>query len=207
MLLRLARPGFPVLWTLLRVSRGSGSLFFDWTRYFFSSPRFQMSLISVTGIIRREIFTHANGMVDVSAKPMSHRIAVASCSVEAPVRIVEAIFSPAGAVNNKGNVIQTARLAGIMGSKRTSDLIPLCHQIPLSHVSLDINRLSPTKIGLTSSVKTQNQTGVEMEALTAVSIAALTVYDMTKSALKGTTDRIVITDISLDSKTITDSIS
>jgi cyclic pyranopterin phosphate synthase len=166
-----------------------------------------MSFASVTGTIRRKIFTHANGMVDVSSKRVSNRSAVASCSIEAPQRIVNAIFSPAGTVNNKGNVIQTARIAGIMGSKKTSDLIPLCHQIPLSHVSLEISRLSPTKIGLTSRVKTHNQTGVEMEALTAVSIAALTVYDMSKSALKGTSDRIVITDISLDSKTITDSIS
>lgn len=146
-------------------------------------------------------FTHAEGMVDISSKTASKREAYASCSILLPTRIVDAIFS-SGSVNQKGNVIHTARLAGISGSKKTSELIPLCHQIPLSHVSVDITRCGPDRIRVFGSVKCVNQTGVEMEALTAVSISALTLYDMTKSALKGTSDKIIITDVQLDSKSV-----
>ena len=152
-------------------------------------------------------FTHAEGMVDVSSKVVSKREAHASCSIILPKRIVDAIFSPCGTVNQKGNIIHTARLAGISGSKKTADLIPLCHQVPLSHVSVDFTRDGPERIRVTGSAKCVNQTGVEMEALTAVSISALTVYDMSKSALKGSSDKIIITDIQLDSKSVNDTAS
>jgi len=96
----------------------------------------------------------------------------------------------------KGDPLEAARLAGIMAAKRTSDLIPLCHPLPLTHIDIKA-RLEDTGVALEAEVSTNAQTGVEMEALTAVSIAALTVYDMCKALEKGMT----ITDVRLEVKT------
>ena len=133
-------------------------------------------------------------MVDVSDKPATKRVAVAEgCVVMAPETL--ALVTEGRAT--KGDVVGVARLAGIMGAKRTADLIPLCHPLPLSKVSLDIVP-DPALPGLrlTATVATTGPTGVEMEALTAVSVAALTVYDMLKAVQK----TMAITGIRLLSK-------
>ncbi|MBK5945478.1 cyclic pyranopterin monophosphate synthase MoaC [Rhodobacter veldkampii DSM 11550] len=121
-------------------------------------------------------------MVDVSAKAATTRIAVAEgCVVMAP----ETLALVTAGTAQKGDVMGVARLAGIMGAKRTADLIPLCHPLALSKVALDLTP-DPALPGLriTATVATTGPTGVEMEALTAVSLAALTVYDMLKAAEK-----------------------
>jgi molybdenum cofactor biosynthesis protein MoaC len=122
-------------------------------------------------------------MVDVSAKEVTDRTAVAEgCVVMAPetLALVEAGDA------KKGDVLGVARLAGIMGAKRTADLIPLCHPLPISKVAVELVP-DPALPGvrITATVRTTGRTGVEMEALTAVSAAALTVYDMLKAAQKG----------------------
>jgi cyclic pyranopterin phosphate synthase len=122
-------------------------------------------------------------MVDVSDKPATARTAVAEGHVRmspATLALVE------GGRARKGDVLAVARLAGIMGAKRTSDLVPLCHPLPVTKVALELepDRTLPG-VRITATVKTTGQTGVEMEALTAVSVAALTVYDMLKAAEKG----------------------
>ena len=96
----------------------------------------------------------------------------------------------------KGDPLEAARLAGIMGAKRTADLIPLCHPLPLTHIDVQAT-VEATGVYLEAEVATNAQTGVEIEALTAVSVAALTIYDMCKALDKG----ITITDIRLESKT------
>lgn len=121
-------------------------------------------------------------MVDVSEKPSTQRLAVARGEVRmAPETLGLITEMRAG----KGDVLGVARLAGIMGAKRTSELIPLCHPLPITKVALE---LEPDPglpgIRIEATVKTTGQTGVEMEALTAVSVAALTVYDMVKAADK-----------------------
>lgn len=132
-------------------------------------------------------------MVDVSAKGETLREALASGIVRAKASTVEAISS--GGVP-KGDVFATARIAGIMAAKKTSELIPLCHPLRLTHVSVDFEIISAEEIRVASSVRTADRTGVEMEALTAVSVAALTIYDMCKSIDKA----IVISGITLDEK-------
>jgi cyclic pyranopterin monophosphate synthase len=121
-------------------------------------------------------------MVDVSDKPVTARLAVA-CGVVKMSRETLAIVAEGRA--DKGDVLGVARLAGIMAAKRTSDLIPLCHPLPLTKVTLDLVP-DPDLPGvrIEATVKTGGQTGVEMEALTAVSVAALTVYDMVKAVEK-----------------------
>ena len=146
-------------------------------------------------------FSHIEGMVDVSSKTASTRSATALCRISFPSRIIETIFHPSNNLNFKGNILHTARIAGVMGAKRTAELIPLCHQIPLSQVTIDIVREDERTVKISGTAKAINQTGVEMEALTAVSISALTLYDMTKSAIKGSNDTIIIQDIRLVSKT------
>ncbi len=122
-------------------------------------------------------------MVDVGDKEESRRVAVAEALVEMPADLVDLIM--AGDIP-KGDVIAVARVAGITGAKRTSELIPLCHPIPLTGVEIDIQ---PTAHGLriTATVSTTGRTGVEMEAMTAVSVAALTIYDMVKGVERGVT--------------------
>ncbi|SEB70402.1 cyclic pyranopterin monophosphate synthase subunit MoaC [Rhodobacter sp. 24-YEA-8] len=125
---------------------------------------------------------HAH-MVDVSDKPVTSRLALAEGWVMmAPATL--ALVTEGRAA--KGDVLGTARLAGIMGAKRTADLIPLCHPLPVTKVALELTA-DPAQGGvhITATVRTTGQTGVEMEALTAVSVAALTVYDMLKAAEKG----------------------
>src|SRR5437868_11627601 len=114
-------------------------------------------------------------MVDVSAKSETHRTARA----QAFVRIKPAVLKKLPS-NPKGNPLEIARVAGISAAKRTSDLIPLCHPLNLSHVDVEVT-LETEGVRITSSVATTAPTGVEMEALTAAAVAALTVYDMTKA--------------------------
>jgi cyclic pyranopterin monophosphate synthase len=121
-------------------------------------------------------------MVDVSAKPDTERIAIARGEVHMQPETLELIR--AGAMK-KGDVLTVAQIAGISASKRTSDLIPLCHPLPLTQVDVQLS-LDDSLPGvvITATLKTTGKTGVEMEALTAVSVAALTVYDMAKAAEK-----------------------
>ncbi len=132
-------------------------------------------------------------MVDTSAKQITSRHAVASARLSMSAKTLSAIREHR---TPKGDPLEAARLAGIMGAKRTAELIPLCHPLPLTHIDVKAT-LEPDCIYLVASVASRSQTGVEMEALTAVSIAALTVYDMCKALDKA----IVITDIRLESKT------
>lgn len=131
-------------------------------------------------------------MVDVSAKPVTQRTAEASARVLMSTETVAAIRQRQ---TPKGDPIEAARLAGIMAAKRTADLIPLCHPLPISHVEVSIS-ISEDGAEIAATVSTSAQTGVEMEALTAASVAALTLYDMCKAIDKG----IVITDIRLERK-------
>lgn len=122
-------------------------------------------------------------MVDVSDKPVTDRVAVAEGAVRMTAATL-AIITEGRA--KKGDVLAVARLAGIMAAKRTADLIPLCHPLPITKVALDLTP-DPALPGIRvrATVKTGGQTGVEMEALTAVSIACLTIYDMVKAVEKG----------------------
>ena len=132
-------------------------------------------------------------MVDTGHKDITARRATASAKVlmsEATVAALREHRTP------KGDPLEAARLAGIMAAKRTSDLIPLCHPLPLTHVDIQAT-VEDTGVALQAEVSTNAQTGVEMEALTAVSVAALTIYDMCKALEKGMT----ITDVRLESKT------
>ena len=121
-------------------------------------------------------------MVDVSDKPVTARVAVARGSVKMSAQTLALITEGRA---KKGDVLGVARLAGIMAAKKTADLIPLCHPLPITKVSLDL-RADPTLPGIVveATVKTGGQTGVEMEALTAVSVACLTIYDMVKAVEK-----------------------
>ncbi len=130
-------------------------------------------------------------MVDVSGKPLTLREAVATGSVHMKKQTLKLITDKK---ISKGDVFETARLAGIVSSKRTSDLIPLCHPLAIASVTLDFNiDKKNNKIDIEAKVKNTGQTGVEMEALMAVSVAALTIYDMCKAVDRG----IVISDIML----------
>ena len=132
-------------------------------------------------------------MVDVSSKEITIRRAVASGRV---LLSPETLITLKSQSSPKGDPLEIARIAGIMAAKKTSELIPLCHQIDLSKVNVTAE-LSDFGIQLTAEAITTAQTGVEMEALTAVSVAALTIYDMCKAVQKD----IVISDIRLESKT------
>jgi cyclic pyranopterin phosphate synthase len=132
-------------------------------------------------------------MVDTTAKSTTARRAVASARVLMSADTLVAVREHR---TPKGDPLEAARLAGIMAAKRTADLIPLCHPLPLTHVDVQA-RIDEAGVYLEAEVSTNAQTGVEMEALTAVAIAALTVYDMCKALDKA----ITITDIRLESKT------
>ena len=132
-------------------------------------------------------------MVDVGNKPLTARTATASCKVMLSAETLAVLRSQA---NPKGDPLEIARIAGIMAAKKTPELIPLCHQINLSKVDVTAE-VKEYGVYLEATAKTTSQTGVEMEALTAVSVAALTVYDMCKAVQKD----IKITDIQLESKT------
>jgi cyclic pyranopterin phosphate synthase len=134
-------------------------------------------------------------MVDVSAKPILLRKAVARGEIRLQKATLQLIESNKVA---KGNVLATARLAGILAAKKTGDLIPLCHPLPLTHceVNFEIPK-TRDRIFITASAKIAAQTGIEMEALTAVTIAALTIYDMCKAVDK----KMVVSAVRLVSKT------
>ncbi len=131
-------------------------------------------------------------MVDTGAKETSSRKAVASAQVLMKPETVKALRDHQ---TPKGDPIETARVAGIMAAKKTSELIPLCHPLPLSHIDVTAE-VTDDGVSLTAEVSTKAETGVEMEALTAVSVAALTIYDMCKALDKG----ITITEVRLESK-------
>ena len=134
-------------------------------------------------------------MVDVSAKPVQTREAVACGEIRLAKATLDAIESGQAA---KGNVLATARLAGIMAAKKTAELIPLCHPLPITHAEVNFETPpSRDRIVITATARIAAQTGIEMEALTAVSVAALTIYDMCKALDK----QMQITDIRLLSKT------
>jgi cyclic pyranopterin phosphate synthase len=130
-------------------------------------------------------------MVDVGAKPLTRRRAVARATVQMAAETVARLRELP-----KGDALVTAQLAGIMAAKRTHELIPLCHPLPLTAVDVRLT-LGDAAVEIEASAETTAQTGVEMEALVAASIAALTVYDMAKAVDKG----MVVTDVTLVSKT------
>ena len=129
-------------------------------------------------------------MVDVSAKQPTRRTATASAFVELSAAVLSALPD-----NPKGNPLEVARFAGIQAAKRTADLIPMCHPLPLTHVDVQAEIVTGG-VRITATAATTGPTGVEMEALTAASVAALTVYDMTKALDKS----IVIRQIQLEQK-------
>src|SRR3982751_5501144 len=130
-------------------------------------------------------------MVDVGSKPLSRRRAVARGEVRMSAETARRLRELP-----KGDALATAQLAGIMAAKRTSELIPLCHPLPLSHVDVTLE-VRDDRVEITGVSETTAQTGVEMEALTAVSVAALTVYDMAKAIDSG----MSVTDVALVEKT------
>jgi cyclic pyranopterin phosphate synthase len=130
-------------------------------------------------------------MVDISEKLLTRRTATASAFVELSAAVLAALPQ-----NSKGDPLEVARFAGIQAAKRTSELIPMCHPLPLTHVDVQA-RIEGDGVRITATAATVGPTGVEMEAITAASIAALTIYDMTKALDKG----IVIRHIQLESKT------
>jgi cyclic pyranopterin phosphate synthase len=130
-------------------------------------------------------------MVDVSGKPETRRTAEASAFVAMSAKVLKALPQ-----NPKGNPLEVARFAGIQAAKKTAELIPMCHPLPLTHVDVE-TKIAKGGIEITATAATTAQTGVEMEALTAASIAALTIYDMCKALDKG----IVIREIRLEKKT------
>jgi cyclic pyranopterin monophosphate synthase len=136
--------------------------------------------------------TGAARMVDVSAKAVTDRVAVASGRVLVSAEVISLLRD--GGVP-KGDALGVARVAGIMAAKRTPDLVPLCHPLAISGVTVDLDVLDDA-VAITATVRTTDRTGVEMEALTAVSVAALTVVDMVKAVDKGA----VITDVRIESK-------
>ena len=121
-------------------------------------------------------------MVDVSAKPVTERTATARARVVMQETTLRMIIE-GGA--KKGDVLGVARLAGIMGAKRTAELIPLCHPVQITSVAVELTPVPPDAVEIAATVLTTGQTGVEMEALTAVGVAALTVYDMCKAVDRG----------------------
>ena len=145
-------------------------------------------------------FTHIDAkgearMVDVSDKSVQQRTAVARGEIHMAKETLKLIRSDK---ITKGNVLATARIAGIQAAKRTGDLIPMCHPLPINHCEVDFELpKSGDRIAITASAKVTAQTGVEMEALTAVNLAALTIYDMCKSVDK----KMRITNVKLISKT------
>jgi len=134
-------------------------------------------------------------MVDVSAKSVTHRRAVAAAFVDMDDATAAAIHD---GTSPKGDVLAVARVAAIMAAKQTSALIPLCHPLPLTHVSVDltVERGSRPGVAITAVAETDAKTGVEMEALTAAAVAGLTVYDMCKAIDR----RMVVSDVRLLSK-------
>ena len=124
----------------------------------------------------------ASRMVDVGSKPVTERMARASGSVTMASQTLRTILDRKAA---KGDVFEVARLAGIMAAKKTHELIPLCHALGLDSVGIDFRAIDDCTLGIEATIRVHARTGVEMEALTAISVAALTVYDMCKSLDRG----------------------
>ncbi len=135
----------------------------------------------MTGFTHFDAAGHA-AMVDVGAKPETARSATARARVTMQPQTLRMILAGEA---KKGDVLGVARLAGIMGAKRTADLIPLCHPLPITAVTVDLTPDGEDAVAIEATVRTTGRTGVEMEALTAASIAALTVYDMCKAVDRG----------------------
>ncbi len=135
----------------------------------------------MTGFTHFDAAGHA-AMVDVGAKPETARSATARARVTMQPQTLRMILAGQA---RKGDVLGVARLAGIMGAKRTADLIPLCHPLPITAVTVDLTPDGEDAVAIEATVRTTGRTGVEMEALTAASIAALTVYDMCKAVDRG----------------------
>jgi cyclic pyranopterin phosphate synthase len=131
-------------------------------------------------------------MVDVAGKAVTARVAVATGRVHTTAEVVGLLASNG---LKKGDALATARIAGIMGAKRTPDLVPLCHPIPISGVTVDFT-LDEDSVAITATVRTSGQTGVEMEALTAVTVAGLTLHDM----IKAVDPAAVLSDVRLERK-------
>ncbi len=131
-------------------------------------------------------------MVDVAGKAVTHRVAVAGAFIEMAPATLDMIVAGQAP---KGDVLATARIAGITAAKRTSDLIPMCHPLPITHAAVDLTaeRGERTGIRITATVETDGKTGIEMEALTAAAVAGLTLYDMCKAVDRG----MVVTDVML----------
>ena len=142
----------------------------------------ELSHVSESGEVR---------MVDVGGKPLSRRRAIASARVRMAAETARRLRDLP-----KGDALVTAQLAGIMAAKRTAELIPLCHPLPLTSIDVQVVA-DASSVEITATVETTAQTGVEMEALTAASLAALTVYDMAKAVDKG----MVVEDVRLVEKT------
>jgi cyclic pyranopterin monophosphate synthase len=142
----------------------------------------ELSHVSEAGDVR---------MVDVGGKPLSRRRAVATATVRMAAETARRLRELP-----KGDALTTAQVAGIMAAKRTSELIPLCHPLPLSHVEVTLD-LRDDGVEITATVETTAQTGVEMEALTGAAVAALTVYDMAKAI----DQELSVTDVTLVEKT------
>lgn len=147
-----------------------------------SEPTPSLSHVDESGAIQ---------MVDVGAKPLARRRAVARATVTMAAETARRLRDLP-----KGDALATAQLAGVMAAKRTSDLIPLCHPLPLSYVDVSLE-VGVDRVEISTVAETTAQTGVEMEALTAAAIAALTVYDMAKAIDKG----MAVTDVVLVEKT------
>jgi cyclic pyranopterin monophosphate synthase len=146
-----------------------------------------------------ETLTHfdergAARMVDVGGKPVTRRVAIATGRIALAPETLRIILDGTAA---KGDVLGVARLAGIMAAKRTDELIPLCHSLPLNSVDIEFEDESESQLSVRATCSVEAQTGVEMEALVAVSVACLAVYDMCKSVDRG----MEIGDIRLESKT------
>ena len=165
-----------------------------------SAPSFE-SLVGMIahvdeGTESRPELTHIDSsgearMVDVGSKGITERVATASCEV---IMTAKTLFLVKSGGMGKGDVIATAKLAGVMGGKRTAELIPMCHNIPISQIEVDIGELTDgSGLRVEATARATWRTGVEMEAMTAASIAALTIYDMCKSAERG----IRVTDLRL----------
>jgi cyclic pyranopterin phosphate synthase len=131
-------------------------------------------------------------MVDVTGKEVTSRVATATGVVHTTAEVVSLLASNG---LKKGDALAVARIAGIMGAKRTPDLVPLCHPLPISGVTVDLS-LDGDSVGITATVRTSGQTGVEMEALTAVTVAGLTLHDM----IKAVDPAAVLSDVRLERK-------
>lgn len=182
---------------MFKINSGRGYLLCD------IAPNIQIPLLVFKPYLRdmeKSPFSHISdqgeaAMVDVSGKSSTSRKATAHARVELPAAVIGQMVD--GEIHlPKGPVFHTARIAGIMGAKRTADLIPLCHPLALDHISVDIS-LNESAAEIQTTVTTTGKTGVEMEALTAASVAALTIYDMCKAL----SHEIVIGPIQLMEKT------